>query len=87
MRKKVRNTDLNVTKRGQSFDVNRHVVYHSPETGGGYAWFVSFCSIMNMPCISQPAYYKQVEAILKALEADAYDEMRQAGQRVRNYIL
>ena len=36
---------------------------------------------MNMPCLSEPAYYKQVDAILKALEAEANNEMRQAGER------
>lgn len=31
---------------------------------------------MNMPCFSEPAYYKQVDTILEALEAEAEDEMR-----------
>ena len=80
-------TSARITKRGQSFDVNRRAVYHSLETGGGYGGLVSFCSIMNMPCLSLPAYYKQVDTILEALEAEAKEEMRQAGIRVREYIL
>ena len=71
-----------ITKRGQSFDVNRHALYHSLVTGGGYEGLVSFCSIMNMPHLSLPAYYKQVDTMLEALEAEAKEEMRQAGIRV-----
>ena len=75
-----------VTNQGQSFDVNRRAVYHSLETGGGYEGLVSFCSIMNMPCISSAAYYKLVDTILVAQEAEAKDEMQQASQRLRDYI-
>ena len=42
---------------------------------------------MNMPCLSLPAYYRQVDTILEALEAEAKDEMKQAGIRVREHIL
>lgn len=80
-------TSDTITKKGQSFDVNRRAVYHSLETGGGYEGLVTVCSIMNMPCLSLPAYYKQVDTILEALEAEAKDEMTQAGIRVREYIL
>ncbi|CAH3152730.1 unnamed protein product [Pocillopora meandrina] len=80
-------TSDTITKKGQSFDVNRRAVYHSLETGGGYEGLVTFCSIMNMPCLSLPAYYRQVDTILEALEAEAKDEMTQAGIRVREYIL
>lgn len=48
---------------------------------------VSFCGIMNMPCLPPPAYYKQVDTILEALEAEAKDEMKRAGIRVREHIL
>lgn len=50
-----------VTQRGRSFDVNRRAVYHSLETGGGYEGLSSFCTVMNMPCISKTAYYKQTD--------------------------
>lgn len=63
-------TSSSVTNKGQSFDVNRRAVYHSLETGGGYEGLVSFCSIMNMPCLSPSAYYKQVGTILEALEGE-----------------
>ena len=56
-----------ITKRGRLFDVNRHAVYHSLETGGGYAGLRTFCAIMNIPCIAKPAYCKQLDAILAAL--------------------
>ena len=75
-------TSSSVTNQGQSFDVNRRAVYHSLETGGGYEGLVSFCSIMNMPCISSAAYYKLVDTILVAQEAEAKDEMQQASQRL-----
>lgn len=61
-------TSARITKRGQSFDINRSAVYHFLETGGGYEGFVSFCSIMKMPCLSLPAYYKQVHTILEPLK-------------------
>ena len=80
-------TSSTITKRGQSFDVNRRAVYHSLETGGGYEGLVTFCSIMNMPCLSEPAYYKQVDTIVQALKTEAENEMRAAGQRVRAHIL
>ena len=56
-----------ITEKGLSYDVNRRAVYHSLETGGGYEGLASFCSIMNMPCISKPAYQKQLVAILEIL--------------------
>ena len=80
-------TSSTITKRGQSFDINRCAMYHSLETGGGYEGLAAFCSIMNLPCLSEPAYYKQVDTILEALEAEANNEMRQAGQRVRDHVL
>ena len=56
-----------ITEKGMSYDVNRKAVYHSMETGSGYEGLASFCSIMNMPCISKPAYQKQLVAILEIL--------------------
>ena len=76
-----------ITKIGQSFDVNWHVVHHSLKSGGGYEGLLSFCSIMNMPCLSESANYKQVNTILEALEAEAEDEMRSVGQKLRPHIL
>lgn len=68
-------------------DVNRRIVYHSIETGSGYEGLASFCSIMNMPCITKTAYYQHVETILDALELEAENDMKQAGQRLRQHIL
>ena len=42
---------------------------------------------MNMPCLSLLAYYKQVDTILEALEAEAKDKMRMAGQIVHSHML
>ena len=63
------------TDKGQSFDVNRRVVYHSLETGGGYESLSSFCSTMNMPCMSKQVYYNQEDIILQAQEAEAEAEL------------
>lgn len=63
-------TSSSVTNQRQSFDVNRRAVYHSLETGGGYDRPGAFCSIMNIPCIPPVAYYKLVDTILLAQEAD-----------------
>ena len=76
-----------MTQRGKSFDINHGAVYHAIETGSGYEGLAAFCSIMNMPCISKTAYYKQVENILEALEVEAKEEMRKAGERLRQHIL
>ncbi|CAB3994085.1 Hypothetical predicted protein [Paramuricea clavata] len=57
--------------RGRSQDINRCAVYHSVETGSDYEGLASCCSIFNMPCISRPAYYKQVEGIMGSLEEKA----------------
>ena len=80
-------TSSSLTERGQSFDVNRRAVYHSLETGSGYEGLKTFCSIMNMPCLSEPAYYQQVDIILKCLEEEAKEEMHLAGKRLCNMVL
>lgn len=80
-------TSSSVADRGTSNDVNRRAVYHSIETGNGYEGLASFCSIMNMPCLSKPAYYKQLDNILVALEEEAKEEMKKAGQELRDFII
>ena len=80
-------TSNNISSRGKSFDVNRRAVFHSLETGSGYEGLSSFCSIMNMPCLSKQAYYKQVETILDVLEKVTKEELISAGQKLRNMIL
>ena len=47
----------------------------------------TFCSIMNMPCLTKTAYYKQVDNILEALEDEAKEEMRKSAERLRQHIL
>ena len=42
---------------------------------------------MNMPCLSKTANYQHVEIILDALEFEALEDMRAAGQRLREHIL
>ncbi|XP_058973629.2 uncharacterized protein [Pocillopora verrucosa] len=80
-------TSPNLAKKGKSFDVNQRAVYHSIETGSGYDGLSSFCAIMNMPCLSRAAYYKQVDVILEALESEAKEELKGAGQRLRKLIM
>ena len=57
-------TSVNITPRGKPFDVNQRAIYHSIESGSGYKGLASFCSMMNMPCLSKSAYYKQVDTSL-----------------------
>ena len=59
-------------------------VYHSLKTGGSYESLSSFCSIMNMPCISKTAYYNQVNIILGAQEAEA--ELLKAAEKLRKLL-
>ena len=80
-------TSKSVTQRGTSYDINRRAVYRAIETGSGYEGLAAFCSIMNMPCLTKAAYYKQVENILEALENEANEEMRNAAERLRQHIL
>ena len=80
-------TSPNIAKKGKSFDVNWRAVYNSIETGSGYEGLSSFCAIMNMPCLSRAAYYKQVDVILEALECEATEELESAGQRLRQLIM
>ena len=69
-----------ISKQGKSVDANRRIVYHSIETGSGYEGLASFCSIMNIPCITKTAYYQHVETILDALEVEAeIDKGQEAG--------
>lgn len=77
---------MSVTKRGTSQDINRRAVYHSVETGGGYEGLASFCAIMNMPCISKPAYYQQLDNVLNAVEAEAEEEMNKAANRLQQKL-
>ena len=79
-------TSLSVSERGKSYDVNRRAVYHSLEAGSGYEGLITFCSIINMPCLSLPSYYKMVDTILVAVEAEAHEEMQLADQRVQEFI-
>ena len=72
---------------GKPYDINRRAVYHATESGSGYKGLATFCGIMNMPCLSKPAYKKQVDNILEALEDEAKEEMRKAGARFRRQIL
>ena len=71
-----------VTEKEMSYHVNRRAVYHSLETGGGYKSLASFCSIMNMSCISKPAYQKQLKTILDVLEQEAKEEMANAVKEI-----
>ena len=57
------------------------------ETGSGYEGLATFCSIMNMPCLTKTAYYKQVGNALEALEDEAKEEMRKSAERLRQHIL
>ena len=80
-------TTNSATQRGKPYDINRRAVYHATESGSGYKGLATFCGIMNMPCLSKPAYKKQVDNILEALEDEAKEEMRKAGARFRRQIL
>ena len=42
-------TSTSVTRQGTSYDINRQVVYHAIETGGGCGGLAAFCSIVNTP--------------------------------------
>lgn len=80
-------TSHNLTKKGKSFDVNWRADYHLLESESGYEGLSSFCAIMNMPCLSRAAYYKQVDTILEALECEATEELKSAGQRLQELIM
>jgi hypothetical protein len=58
-------------------------VYYAVESGCGFEGLQSFCSMMNMPCMTKGAYYKQLDIVLSALENEAKDEMKKAADRLR----
>jgi hypothetical protein len=62
-------TSSNITPKGKSFDVNRRAVYYAVESGCGFEGLQSFCSMMNMPCMTKGAYYKQLDIVLSAVSA------------------
>ena len=41
---------------------------------------------MNIPFIAEPAYYKQIDAILAALEAKADEETKKAENRIGEHV-
>ena len=43
--------------------------------------------MMNMPCLSTRAYYKQVDKILEVLKDEAREELTSAGQRLPQLII
>ena len=63
-------TSGNSATKGVSFDVNRRLVYTIIELGCGFEGLAILSSIMNMPCLTKSAYYKQLESILAVLEVD-----------------
>lgn len=79
-------TSENIFKRGRSFDVNRRTVYHSMESGAGYEGMASFCGIMNMPCMTKGAYYKQFDIILNAQEEESMQERKYAAERLKQKL-
>ena len=83
----VLDTSTSVSRRGTSFDVNRRLVYSSIEMGGGYEGLATLCSIMNMPCTSKTAHYKQLETILEVLERECLSELKRVGDKVRKSVL
>ena len=74
-------TSSNITPKGKSFDVNRRAVYYAVESGCGFEGLQSFCSMMNMPCMTKGAYYKQLDIVLSALENEAKDEMKKKSDK------
>ncbi|XP_032225581.2 uncharacterized protein LOC125561399 [Nematostella vectensis] len=80
-------TSSQIHQRGKSFDVNRRVVYHSLESGNGYEGLASFCRVMNMPCVSKAAYYKQLDIIVNAQEEEGRREMCSAAKRLRQKLI
>jgi len=44
-------------------------------------------AIMNKPCLSRAAYYKQVDAILEASEGKGTKKLKRVGQRLRKLIM
>ena len=77
----VLDTSASVSQRGTSFDINRRLVYSSNEMGGGYEGLATLCNIMNMPCMSKTAYYKQLESIILVLERECLSELKRVGEK------
>ena len=80
-------TSTSVTQRGTSYDTDQPSSRVSCHSVSGYEGLAAFSSIMNMPCLTKTAYYKQVDNVLEALEDEAKEEMRKSAERLRQHIL
>ena len=69
-------TSGNSSTKGVSYDINRRLVYTTTELGCGYERLATLSSIMNMPCLTKGAYYKQLESIMAVLEVECSEEMK-----------
>ncbi len=68
-------TSGNASTKGVSYDVNRRLAYTTIEFECGYERLATLLSIMNMPCLTKGAYYKQLESIMAVLESECSEEM------------
>ena len=69
------------------FPFNRRPVYTTIELGCGFEGLAILSSIMNMPCLTKSACYKQLESILAILEVECEEGTKKVGQKIREKVL
>ena len=76
-------TSKNITDKGKSYDINRRAVVASVEPGIGFNGLGTFCAHLDLKCLGDKSYYKQLDTILNIIKKDTLEEMKSAGLQLR----
>ena len=79
-------TSKNITDKGKSYDINWIAVFASLELGIGFNGLETFCAHLDLKCLGDKSYYKQLDTILNIIEKDTLEEMKSAGLRLRKVL-
>ena len=79
-------TSKNITDKGKSYDINRRAVFASLELGIGFNGSETFCAHLDLKCLGDKSYYKQLDTILNIIEKDTLEEMKSACLRLRKVL-
>ena len=71
-------TSKNITDKGKSYDINRRAVFASLELSIGFNGLETFCAHLDLKCLGDISYYKQLKTILNIIEKDTLEEMKSA---------
>ena len=75
-------TSKNITDEGKSYDINWRAVFAALELGIGFNSLETSCTRLDLKCLGNKSYYKQLDTILNIIEKDTLEEMKFAGLRL-----